>query len=192
MEGPKMELLSIQWHTVAIKNKDSAIEIHTPPSSPITSENESHHIVTLTILVENQPLTLIVNTMTGSWYEPRSGMRGSLPEPIQPPSTKPAIPSSLSAPYTTSVQYSEKKIRVPQPADNEVVLRSPLAGTVSRIFVTPGDVVEKGKPLVLVTAMKMENICSAPATGTVATIECNIGDAVNRSSILLSLIPTPL
>ena len=59
-------------------------------------------------------------------------------------------------------------------------LTSPMPGRVVAVHVTAGAVVERGAPLVVLEAMKMEHTISAPTAGTVLAIECAVGDQVSE------------
>ncbi|MFO1410765.1 MAG: biotin carboxylase N-terminal domain-containing protein [Steroidobacteraceae bacterium] len=59
-------------------------------------------------------------------------------------------------------------------------LASPMPGRVVAVHVQAGAVVERGAPLVVLEAMKMEHTISAPAAGTVLAIECAVGDSVRE------------
>jgi 3-methylcrotonyl-CoA carboxylase alpha subunit len=59
-------------------------------------------------------------------------------------------------------------------------LASPMPGRIVAIPAQAGAVVERGAPLVVLEAMKMEHTIVAPAAGTVLAIECAIGDQVRE------------
>jgi len=64
-------------------------------------------------------------------------------------------------------------------------LKAPMPGLVLRIFVKEGDLVNKGDNLLILEAMKMENIIKAPADAVVKTVKINPGDKVEKAQILL-------
>ena len=64
-------------------------------------------------------------------------------------------------------------------------LASPMPGLVSRIDVREGDTVEKGQPLVILEAMKMENVISAPHAASIKGIRVQVGQAVERGAVLI-------
>jgi oxaloacetate decarboxylase alpha subunit len=53
-----------------------------------------------------------------------------------------------------------------------------LAGNIFKVHVSPGESVEKDDPLLVVEAMKMETVISAPRAGTVTDVFVQEGDAV--------------
>jgi 3-methylcrotonyl-CoA carboxylase alpha subunit len=59
-------------------------------------------------------------------------------------------------------------------------LASPMPGRIVAIPVQAGAVVERGAPLVVLEAMKMEHTIVAPAAGTVLAIECTVGEQVRE------------
>ncbi|MEO5906020.1 MAG: acetyl-CoA carboxylase biotin carboxyl carrier protein subunit [Saprospiraceae bacterium] len=67
-------------------------------------------------------------------------------------------------------------------------LVSPMPGLVTRIEVKEGDNVEKGQPLVILEAMKMENVISAPQAATIKNIRVQVGQAVERGLVLMEFI----
>jgi len=66
---------------------------------------------------------------------------------------------------------------------------SPLAGTLVRVTVSPGDQVAKGEPLAIVEAMKMETPLPAPFAATVAAVAANPGDPVSAGQVVVVLAP---
>jgi 3-methylcrotonyl-CoA carboxylase alpha subunit len=68
----------------------------------------------------------------------------------------------------------------------EAKLSAPMHGTLVALLVEPGQPVEKGTPLVVVEAMKMEHTLSAPAAGAVEAFHFKVGDAVAQGDELLA------
>jgi len=66
-------------------------------------------------------------------------------------------------------------------------LKAPMPGLVLEIVAQIGQQFEKGDPLLILEAMKMENIIKATGEGTVKSISVNKGDAVDKGQILLEL-----
>jgi len=61
------------------------------------------------------------------------------------------------------------------------------AGKVFKIEKKVGDAVKKGDAVVIIEAMKMEIPVVAPQDGTVASINVNVGDAVDAGATLATL-----
>ena len=66
-------------------------------------------------------------------------------------------------------------------------LAAPMPGKVIAVLVQKGARVEKGAPLVILEAMKMEHTITAPRAGTVAEIRFAAGEQVDEGVDLLIL-----
>ncbi|WP_045688438.1 biotin/lipoyl-containing protein [Hymenobacter sp. AT01-02] len=64
-------------------------------------------------------------------------------------------------------------------------LKAPMPGLIVAIRVEPGQSVQKGDPLLVLEAMKMENILKAPGDGTVTGIKVGLRDNVNKGQVLI-------
>ena len=62
-----------------------------------------------------------------------------------------------------------------------------MPGLVLTSEVKPGEKVEKGKTLIIIEAMKMENMIRAPFPGTVKEIFVDAGQAVEKNDKLMEL-----
>ena len=66
-------------------------------------------------------------------------------------------------------------------------VKSPLAGNIFSVLVSPGQQVEEGESLLVMEAMKMETQVSAPRAGVVSEIITKEGDVVTVGDILLTI-----
>jgi oxaloacetate decarboxylase alpha subunit len=76
---------------------------------------------------------------------------------------------------------------VAQPAATGEAVKAVLAGNIFKVHVTKGAVVEKDDPLLVVEAMKMETMISAPKSGTVTDVFVNEGDAVAVGDAMVAI-----
>jgi biotin carboxyl carrier protein len=90
--------------------------------------------------------------------------------PAASPAAAPPVPSpSGSAPV----------------ADESKVCRSPFSGTVAKVSAQPGQTILVNDVLLILEAMKMETVITAPIAGKVAKINVNVGDAVQQGQVLV-------
>src|SRR5215468_6819209 len=61
---------------------------------------------------------------------------------------------------------------------------APMPGTVTRILAEPGVGLQRGAPLIVLEAMKMEHMLRAPADGRVKALKCAVGDFVQEGTEL--------
>lgn len=66
---------------------------------------------------------------------------------------------------------------------NEVL--APMPGVILKIMVTEGQEMKKGDPLLILEAMKMENLIKCPADVTIASINVAAGQNVEKNASLI-------
>ncbi len=64
---------------------------------------------------------------------------------------------------------------------------SPMPGLILKILVKEGDAVEKGDDILVLEAMKMENLLQAPSSGIIKSIKCEVGNSVNKGDLLIKI-----
>jgi pyruvate carboxylase len=64
---------------------------------------------------------------------------------------------------------------------------APMPGTVIDIKVKPGDIIKKGDPLVVLSAMKMETVVKSPVEGKVTKIAIQNGQKLEGDDLLLEI-----
>ena len=97
--------------------------------------------------------------------------------------------------YTVEVAESGQlsAIAAPQaavssaPSGTGEAVNAVLAGNIFKVHVSPGTVVKKNDPLLVVEAMKMETVISAPKSGTVTDVFVREGDAVAVGDAMLAI-----
>lgn len=65
-------------------------------------------------------------------------------------------------------------------------VRAPMPGKVLSVGVAPGDVVEEGGALLILEAMKMENVIRSPRAGRIAQVGVVAGKAVEKGEPLVT------
>ena len=64
-------------------------------------------------------------------------------------------------------------------------VHAPMPGKVLQVLVKPGDNVEEGSPLLVLEAMKMENVIKSSMSGTVQAVPAGEGQAVEKGALLV-------
>ena len=84
------------------------------------------------------------------------------------------------------VQAATPPVPRPQQANlGTSVLRSPLPGIILEVNVKEGDTVKKGQKVMILEAMKMENVINADRDGVIKGVKVNKGDSVLEGADLL-------
>jgi acetyl/propionyl-CoA carboxylase alpha subunit len=65
-------------------------------------------------------------------------------------------------------------------------IKAPMPGLVLEIMVSPGQEVKKGDPIMVLEAMKMENILKSPGDGIVKSVNVEKRLAVEKNQVLIS------
>lgn len=107
---------------------------------------------------------------------------------FEKPIKKAAAPVSKPAsPKATPASVPEVKVSKPASAGTGagVTITSPLPGVILEVCCKEGDAVKKGQKLLLLEAMKMENVIEALSDGTVTSIKVNKGDSVLEGAPLI-------
>lgn len=101
----------------------------------------------------------------------------------------PAAPVKKAAPKAApaAAPKAVAKPAAAATAQGGVRIEAGAAGKVFKIEAPVGTSVKKGDPVVVVEAMKMEIPMVAPQDGTVASIDCTVGDSVEAGALLATL-----
>jgi biotin carboxyl carrier protein len=65
-------------------------------------------------------------------------------------------------------------------------IKAPMPGMVLQVMVENGQAIKKGDAIVVLEAMKMENILKSPSDGTIKNILVVKGDKVEKNQVLIS------
>ena len=106
---------------------------------------------------------------------------------------KPVAATAAPAPkpVMTSVQNTIAKptvsVQPPVSSTNETPITSPLPGVILEISVKEGDVVKKGQKLMILEAMKMENVIESGTDGKVLSIKVKASETVMEGAVLITI-----
>jgi glutaconyl-CoA decarboxylase len=166
---------------IRVSNQEFTIEIF---NHDITDES----LKLYSVVVNGREYTVEVETLE---TEPDSSS-----QPLQPETSKaPAETAPLAKPIKpTETSEMAKKEAPKEPAGSSVtppkpesvkVLSAPMPGKILEIKTSIGASVEAGQPLVILEAMKMENVMTAPASGIVKGIPTKVGANVKQGEELV-------
>jgi biotin carboxyl carrier protein len=102
------------------------------------------------------------------------------PPPVHSTLPKKTVPAAAAAPPAPT--------KAPATGVDPNVIRSPIAGTVQKVFVQVGAHVEGKTPVVLLDAMKMDTYIYASRSGEIAEVHVAPGDAVQVGEPLISYV----
>jgi biotin carboxyl carrier protein len=102
---------------------------------------------------------------------------------------------------TVSINGQVHKIAIQEPIDqllssmgldmkaNQKIepVKAPMPGMVLKVLVTPGQQINKGDGLLILEAMKMENVLKASGPATVKSIKIDERTAVEKGAVLIEL-----
>ena len=106
---------------------------------------------------------------------------------FEKPIKKAAAPvAKPMAPKATPAGAPEVKVTKPAAAGGAGnAVTSPLPGVILEVSVKVGDAVKRGQKVMVLEAMKMENVIEATADGTVTAIKVGKGDSVLEGAPLV-------
>ena len=106
---------------------------------------------------------------------------------FEKPIKKAAAPvAKPMAPKATPAGAPEVKVTKPAAAAGAGnAVTSPLPGVILEVSVKVGDAVKRGQKVMVLEAMKMENVIEATADGTVTAIKVDKGDSVLEGAPLV-------
>ena len=99
----------------------------------------------------------------------------TMPAMPKAPSATAPMPAAPAAPKAASAGAGANKIE------------AGAAGKVFKIEVKPGQAVKKGETVIILEAMKMEIHMVSPVDGTIASVDCAVGDAVEAGALLATV-----
>lgn len=92
--------------------------------------------------------------------------------------------------YTVALQDEQSRLMRTLGLEKKGVqvreIKAPMPGLVLNILVKPGDSVKKNDPVLVLEAMKMENVIKAPGDAVVSAIPAVTGKAVEKGQLLVS------
>jgi biotin carboxyl carrier protein len=98
-----------------------------------------------------------------------------------------AMPAMPKAPAQTAPMPAAPAAKAASAGAGANKIEAGAAGKVFKIEVKQGQAVKKGETVIILEAMKMEIPMVSPVDGTIASIDCAVGDAVEAGSLLATV-----
>ena len=95
-----------------------------------------------------------------------------------------AMPAMPKAPAQTAPMPAAPAAKAASAGAGANKIEAGAAGKVFKIEVKQGQAVKKGETVIILEAMKMEIPMVSPVDGTIASIDCAVGDAVEAGALL--------
>ena len=128
--------------------------------------NASEH--TVTIKIDDQIHTLCIGKQNGGYTATIDGVE-------------------IEATKSDKLDAALKMLGIETGLNDQVKeIKAPMPGSILSISVNEGDAVAKGDALLILEAMKMENVIKSPVDGTIGKINVSVGESVAKNSNLIS------
>jgi biotin carboxyl carrier protein len=98
-----------------------------------------------------------------------------------------AMPAMPKAPAQTAPMPAAPAAKAASAGAGANKIEAGAAGKVFKIEVKQGQAVKKGETVIILEAMKMEIPMVSPVDGTIASIDCAVGDAVEAGALLATV-----
>ncbi len=98
--------------------------------------------------------------------------------------------NGVSYNFTIETPFSLKRRQIlaaNRPVSDTEELRAPMPGKIASVMVTEGQEVNAGDPLVVLEAMKMQNILTATEKGKVSAVKVKEGMSVGKDDLLVEV-----
>jgi biotin carboxyl carrier protein len=134
--------------------------------------------------VDGQPLQAKVRPLGGTRYEVTIGTRRLDVDVV---ASDRAIISGRPTPFQVAAFLPVGVDGAASASDGRI--RPPMPGAIAKVLVAEGDSVEKGRPILVLEAMKMQNEITAPFSGVISKIPVKVGDAVKLTDVVIEMAP---
>ena len=98
-----------------------------------------------------------------------------------------AMPAMPKSPAQTAPMPAAPAAKAASAGAGANKIEAGAAGKVFKIEVKQGQAVKKGETVIILEAMKMEIPMVSPVDGTIASIDCAVGDAVEAGALLATV-----
>lgn len=163
-----------------------------PATEQLWFDNEEGDFITAQLREEGQ--TVVVSVGNETYVATDISLTGGILTYTQDDIRKmlfaevdPAYVAMVTADRTLTLKRHARDGGGGEDADGPGTIVAPMPGKILETRVKNGDRVERGQPLLVMEAMKMEQTITAPRDGVVAGLNLKAGDQVGDGAILLTI-----
>jgi len=146
---------------------------------------------TFNVFVDGECFEVGVDEVGGSPVISYASLAAATPAtaPVAPsaPAAPPAAPAAPAAPPKPAAPAPAPAPKPAAAADSGTPVLAPMPGVIVKYEKNVGDTVKVGDTVVVIEAMKMENILPATADGTITAINFKSGDSVAKDDVIATI-----
>jgi biotin carboxyl carrier protein len=170
----------------------------TVDGTPFTMDIEETAADRFTITIGDRTFDALLETaedLPGAVITP--GMpQQAMPSPLPGVAAVPSRPAEPTSPEGGPPRVATGSTRSPAPAGTAAasrgpVVTAPMPGVILEVHVTPGALVRRGDPLLVLEAMKMRNTIRSPRDGVVLEVTTEAGRPVVPGEALVRIGDAP-
>lgn len=94
---------------------------------------------------------------------------------------------NIDGSYYKTTLTGKFKNRISWEQPNEKLVKAFIPGNILKVFVKEGQKVRQGSKLLILEAMKMKNVVSAPVSGVIKSIQVEEGKMVPKNQLLIEI-----
>jgi len=142
---------------------------------------------TFNVFVDGECFEVGVDEVGGSPVISYASLAAAAPVAPSAAPVAPAAPAPKPAPPKPAAPAPKSEPKPAAAAGSGTPILAPMPGTIVKYEKNVGDVVNAGDTVVVIEAMKMENILPATADGTITAINFKSGDSVAKDDVLATI-----
>ena len=142
---------------------------------------------TFNVFVDGECFEVGVDEVGGSPVISYASLAAAAPVAPSAAPVAPAAPAPKPAPPKPAAPAPKSEPKPAAAAGSGTPILAPMPGTIVKYEKNVGDAVNAGDTVVVIEAMKMENILPATADGTITAINFKSGDSVAKDDVLATI-----
>ncbi len=146
-------------------------------------------------LVDGKPVACDITTIKDGYFHVLMGTRGFRAEIVEVDSQGKQLIVKVNGrtyPVILKDRFDAVLEKMGMTANSGArvnLVRAPMPGLIIALKVCDGDAVKAGDTLLILEAMKMENVIKAPGDAVVKSVKIAMGDGVEKNQVLIEFSP---